>query len=130
MKKIIFSLILCVLCAFSMNAQDKGAWYVGTGDIANVAWTNWAVSPTVGYGLTDNMAVGVSITDGDFDFHARYFLNGFFGYVETNGLSTDGIKVGGGKMFTFYKNVFVDPKVVYDTDTEATNLTLGVGLKF
>ena len=33
-------------------------------------------------------------------------------------------------MFTFHKNVFMDPKVVYDSALKTTNLQLGVGLKF
>ena len=44
------SLTLAVLCTVAVNAQNvKGDWYVGTGDIANVSWTEWSVSPTVGY---------------------------------------------------------------------------------
>jgi len=51
-------------------------------------------------------------------------------YVETTGFNTDDLKVGAGKMFSFHKGVFVDPKVVYDLTEETVNLTLGVGLKF
>ena len=40
------------------------------------------------------------------------------------------LKVGVGKMFTFHKNVFIDPKVVYDVNAKTTNLTLGFGLRF
>ena len=55
MKKMIFTLALSLLVAVGANAQDaisttdecctqdekstKGDWYIGTGDIANVAWT-------------------------------------------------------------------------------------------
>jgi len=66
----------------------------------------------------------------DMDFHARYFYKGYFAYVATDGVGTDGMKVGAGKMFTFRNNVFVDPKVVYDTGEKTTNLQLGVGFKF
>ena len=38
--------------------------------------------------------------------------------------------IGAGKMFTFHKGVYVDPKVVYDMTAKTTNLQLGVGLKF
>jgi len=38
--------------------------------------------------------------------------------------------LGMGKMFTICKNVYVDPKVVYDTTEKTTNLGLGFGLKF
>tara|TARA_R110002020_G_scaffold146254_1_gene320810 strand:- start:391 stop:534 length:144 start_codon:yes stop_codon:yes gene_type:complete len=47
MKQIIFTLALGLLTAVGANAQDencvqnqKGDWYVGTGDIANTAWTD------------------------------------------------------------------------------------------
>ena len=51
MKKLILTMIIA--CGLSSaQAQNSGDWYVGTGDIANTAWTEWAVSPTVGYGIT------------------------------------------------------------------------------
>ena len=87
-------------------AQEKGSWYVGTGDIANVAWTDWSVSPTVGYGIMDNLMVGMSVSQADstvdmeMDFHARYYMNNMFIYVATDGVGTEGMKVGAGKMFS------------------------------
>ena len=136
MKKIVMSFALAVLCTLGANAQAQGDWYVGTGDIANTAWTEWSIAPTVGYGITDNLMVGMNVSQEDstadmqVDLHARYFMNTWFLYVETAGLNTDDLKVGAGKMFTFHKGVFVDPKVVYDLSAETVNLTLGVGLKF
>ena len=117
-------------------AQEKGDWYIGTGDITGVAWTDWAVDATVGYGIMDNLMAGMSVSqaystvDMDMDFHARYFYKGYFAYVATDGVGTEGMKIGAGKMFTFRNNVFVDPKVVYDTEAKTTNLQLGVGFKF
>ena len=136
MRKLILSLALGLLTVAGVNAQEKGDWYIGTGDIANKAWTEWSVSPTVGYGVTDNIMVGVNVSqeneDADVavDLHARYFWNGYFAYLSTTGLNTDNISYGVGKMFTFHKGVFVDPKVVYDATAKTTNLQLGVGLKF
>ncbi len=133
------TLILTLALAFGLttaNAQTTGDWYVGTGDIANTAWTEWSVSPTIGYGVTDNLMVGASVSQTDstadlnVDFHARYFVKGYFAYLATDGLSTDGMSFGAGKMFTFHKGVYVDPKVVYDMTAKTTNLQLGVGLKF
>tara|TARA_R110002012_G_scaffold252219_1_gene431190 strand:- start:3614 stop:4024 length:411 start_codon:yes stop_codon:yes gene_type:complete len=136
MKKIVMSFALAVLCTLGVNAQAQGDWYIGTGDIADIAWTEWSIAPTVGYGVTDNLMVGMNVSQEDstadmqVDLHARYFINTWFLYVETAGLNTDDLKVGAGKMFTFHKGVFVDPKVVYDLSAETVNLTLGVGLKF
>ena len=130
------SFALAVLCAVSVNAQNQGDWYIGTGDITNTAWTEWSVAPTVGYGITDNFMVGVNVSQADssaemvLDAHVRYFWNGLFGYVSAPNLDTDMLSIGVGKMFTFHKGVYVDPKLVYDTNAKTTNLMLGVGLKF
>ena len=136
MKKMILSLTLGLLVALGVNAQEKGDWYVGTGDVANTAWTEWSVSPTVGYGISDNLMIGLSVSqadsiaDMDVDFHARYYVRGYFVYVASSGLNTENLSYGVGKMFTFHKGVYVDPKVVYDATTKTTNMMLGVGLKF
>ena len=130
------SFALAVLCAVSVNAQERGDWYIGTGDIANTAWTEWSIAPTVGYGITDNFMVGVNVSQADssaemvLDAHVRYFYNGLFGYVSAPNLDTDKLTIGLGKMFTLHKGVYVDPKVVYDTNLKTTNLMLGFGLKF
>ena len=131
-----------MLCMFAIcyttTAQNaKGDWYVGTGDIANVSWTDWAIQPTVGYGFTDNIMLGCSVAqedstaDLDLDFSARYFFSGYFAGIETDGFSTEGLKMSVGKMFAFHNNsMFVDPKFVYDSGLKTTNLALGFGLKF
>ena len=136
MKKIVLTLFLSALFVLGVNGQEKGDWYVGTGDIANKAWTEWSIAPTVGYGLTDRLMVGLNVSQADstadmnFDIHARYFWKGYFVYLETEGLNTDNLNYGLGKMFTFHNKVYVDPKVVYNATQKTTNLMLGVGLKF
>ena len=131
------SFALAVLCAVSVNAQNvKGDWYVGTGDIANVSWTEWSVAPSVGYAINDNLAVGLNVSQTDsiadmvIDLDARYFWKGYFVYGSMPNLDTDNLKLGFGKMFTFHKGVYVDPKIVHDMGQGTTNLMLGVGLKF
>jgi len=139
MKKFFFGMIICMIAVcYTSDAQNvKGDWYVGAGDITNVAWTDWAVSPTVAYGYSDNIIIGCSVAqadstaDLDLDFTAKYFWNEYFAGVETDGFSTEGLKLSVGKMFAFHNNsIFVDPKVVYDTGLKTTNLRLGFGLKF
>ena len=130
------SFAIAVLCIANVNAQEKGDWYIGTGDIANTAWTEWSIAPTVGYAISDKFMVGCNVSQADssaemvLDAHVRYFYNGLFGYVSAPNLDTDLLKIGIGKMFTFHKGVYVDPKLVYDTNMKTTNLMLGVGLKF
>ena len=131
------SFALAVLCAVSVNAQNaKGDWYVGTGDITNVSWTEWSIAPSVGYAINDNLAVGLNVSQTDsiadmvIDLDARYFWKGYFVYGSMPNLDTDNLKLGFGKMFTFHKGVYVDPKIVHDMGQGTTNLMLGVGLKF
>ena len=136
MRTIILTAVLACATFLSTQAQTKGDWYIGTGDVANVAWTEWALAPTVGYGVMDNLMVGMSVSQADstvdmvLDFHARYFVKGYFVYAAAKDLDTDNLKIGLGKMFTIRNNVFVDPKVVYSTGEKTTNLMLGFGLKF
>ena len=131
------SFALAVLCTVSVNAQNaKGDWYVGTGDIANIAWTEWSVAPSVGYAINDNLAVGLNVSQTDsiadmvIDLDAKYFWKGYFVYGSMPNLDTDNLKLGFGKMFTFHKGIYVDPKIVHDMGQGTTNLMLGVGLKF
>ena len=131
------SFALAVLCTVSVNAQNaKGDWYLGTGDVANTAWTELSIAPTVGYANSDNLMVGCNVSQADssaemvLDAHVRYFYNGLFGYVSAPNLDTDNLTIGVGKMFTFHKVMYIDPKVVYDTNLKTTNLMLGFGLKF
>ena len=144
MKNVFMSFALAVLCTVSVNAQDatcckdnaKGDWYVGAGDIANVAWTEWSVAPTVGYAINDKLAVGVNLSQADstadmvIDVTARYFYKGYFVYGALPNLDADMLSVGFGKMFTIHRGIYVDPKVVHNVNEGTTNLMLGVGLKF
>jgi len=148
MKKMIFTLALSLLVAVGVNAQDaqntKGDWYVGTGNIANVSWTNWSVAPTLGYGVTDNLMMGLDLSQADTDtdlsmgLHARYFLSlageSLFIYAASKdvlNLDTPSLNIGVGKFFTFHKGgMYVDPKIVFDLNEKTTILQLGFGLKF
>jgi len=137
MKNVLMSFALAILCIVSVNAQNaKGNWYLGTGDFANTAWTEWSVAPTVGYGITDKLMVGLNVSQADssaemeLDVHARYFYKGYFAYASAPNLDTDMLSIGVGKMFSFHKVIYIDPKVVYDTNLKTTNLMLGFGLKF
>ena len=48
MKNVLMSFAIAILCIVSVNAQNaKGDWYIGTGDIANTAWTEWSIAPTI-----------------------------------------------------------------------------------
>jgi hypothetical protein len=135
MKKTLLTIALVVGTLFTANAQSQGDWYVGTGDMDNVAWTQWSVSPTVGYGVTDNIMLSASASQDsasgmNLDVSARYFIGGYFLYASADKLCLNNLDVGVGKMFTLRKGIYVDPKLVYDLNTETTNLSLGFGLRF
>ena len=137
----ILTLALSLLVAVGVNAQNvKGDWYIGTGDIANVSWTEWSVSPSMGYAVSDKLMVGLNVSQTDsssdleLDLHARYFMtlggHDLFLYGSAPNLDTDNLSLGLGKMFTLHKGVFVDPKIVYNVGEKTTNMMLGFGLKF
>ena len=137
----ILTFALSLLVAVGVNAQNaKGDWYIGTGDVANTAWTELSIAPTLGYGVTDKLMVGVNLSQADsasdmvLDLHARYFMTlggqDVYLYGSAPGLDTDNLSLGLGKMFTLYKNVYVDPKIVYNLGEKTTNMQLGFGLKF
>ena len=117
----ILTLALGLLIAVGANAQEvqaechtsdkgvnaKGDWYVGTGNIANVSWTEWSLNPTVGYAITDDLMVGLGVSqlsseDLAIDVHARYFYKEYFAYAATAGLNADDIKLGVGRMFNLH----------------------------
>ena len=137
----ILTFALSLLVAVGVNAQNaKGDWYIGTGDIANVAWTEWSVAPTVGYAIADKLMVGMDVSQADssaemvLDVHARYFMtlggHDVFVYASAPDMNADNLSLGLGKMFTIHKGVYVDPKIVYNLGEKTTNLQLGFGLKF
>jgi hypothetical protein len=136
MKKLILTITLACASLVTVQAQTQGEWYIGTGDVANVAWTSWSVSPTVGYAVVENLVVGASVsqvvdTKMSVDISARYFAKGYFAFVESDlNFSTEGLHLGVGKMFTLLDNVYVDPKIVYDVNDQTTNLALGFGFRF
>jgi len=136
MRKLILTITLACASLVTADAQTKGDWYIGTGDVANVAWTEWAVSPTVGYAVTDALVLGASVSQVadetmNVDVNARYFAKGYFVYLESNlNLDTEDMRLGVGKMFTLRSNVYVDPKIVYNTGTKTTNLGIGFGFRF
>lgn len=161
MKKLFLTLALGAGAMLSINAQTEtetcctatestvntaGEWYVGTGNVSNVAWTEWAISPTVGYAFTDDLMAGLSVQQGtvtndtgeteagtlNLDVHARYFFGDFFGYAGTQGLTSDfSLNVGVGKLFTLDShNLYLDPRLVLNTEDRTTNLQIGFGFKF
>ena len=77
-----------------------------------------------------NVSQADSAADMEYNVHARYYLNNYFVYLSTKGLDTENMSYGIGKMFTFHKGIYVDPKIVYNATEKTTNLMLGVGLKF
>ena len=136
MRNFILTMCMVATVMLSQAQNTKGTFYVGTGDVANTAWTDWAVSPSVGYAFTDALLIGGSVSqvdadaDMNLDFYARYFWNGVFVHAGMNGLNFDEMTLGMGKMFTLRDNVYVDPAIVYSAGDETINLTLGFGFKF
>merc|ERR1712194_11103 len=111
MKRMILTFALSLLVAVGVNAQNaKGDWYIGTGDVANTAWTELSIAPTLGYGVSDKLMVGLNLSQADsasdmvLDLHARYFMtlggHDMYFYGSAPDLDTDNLSLGLGKMFT------------------------------
>ena len=141
MKKLILSLALVVGMVVSTTAQNvKGDWYVGTGDVANVAWTDLSIAPTLGYAVSNKVMVGLAVAQADssqdlaIDIPARYFMTvagqDIFLYAAMPEFDTDNLSLGLGKMFTVHKSIFIEPKLVYHSGEKTTNMMLGFGMKF
>jgi len=146
MKNLFLTLTLTLGMALAANAQNaQGDWYIGTGDISGTSWTELALTPSVGYAFSDDIMVGLSLAQGtttdstgtavagdmNIDIHARYFFTNFYGYAGTQNLTSDfGLSVGVGKLFTTERNLYLDPRVVFNTVNKTTNLNIGFGLKF
>ena len=58
------------------------------------------------------MSQADSTAEMEIDVHARYFVKGYFVYASAPNMDTDLLSVGFGKLFTFHRGVYVDPKVV------------------
>ena len=65
MNKLFLTIALVCGFVFTSQAQTKGDWYIGTGDIANTAWTEWSIAPTVGYAIADKFMVGCNVSQAD-----------------------------------------------------------------
>ena len=116
MNKLILSLALVVGMVLSTTAQNvKGDWYVGTGDVANVAWTDLSIAPTLGYAVSNKVMVGLAVAQADssqdlaIDIHARYFMT-----------------VAGQDIFLYAAM----PEFDYHSGEKTTNMMLGFGMKF
>ena len=75
MKKIITITLLSFLTIISASAQDEGSSTIGKGtyllgatqDITSTGWSDIAITPSVGYFLSDNLAVGLGFSFGTTD---------------------------------------------------------------
>ena len=136
MKKLILTIAIACASLVTAQAQTQGEWYIGTSDISNVAWTQVAVSPTIGYTVMDNLLVSATVSQVaddkmDVDLSVRYFAKGYFAFVESDlDLSIEEFQLGVGKMFTLLDNVYVDPKMIYNVNDQTLNLGIGFGLRF
>jgi len=83
MKKFILMFATLCLITFSANAQTKkGTVLLGAGSqFSDAAWTDWNITPKVGYFIQDGLAIGAEI---HFDTDDEYFP-AFGGYLTPDG---------------------------------------------
>ena len=83
MKKFILMFATVCLITFSADAQTKkGTVLLGAGSqFSGTAWTDWQVTPKVGYFIQDGLAIGAEV---HFDTDDEYFP-AFAGYLTPDG---------------------------------------------
>ena len=83
MKKFILMFATLCLITFSADAQTKkGTVLLGAGSqFSGTAWTDWQVTPKVGYFIQDGLAIGAEV---HFDTDDEYFP-AFSGYLTPDG---------------------------------------------
>ena len=84
MKKFILMFATLCLITFSANAQTKkGTVLLGAGSqFSGTAWTDWQLTPKVGYFIQDGLAIGAEV---HFDTDDEYFP-AFAGYLISDGI--------------------------------------------
>lgn len=147
MRNLFLTLIMGFFMAFSLNAQTEGSFsspiqqgdfLVGAAQLDGVALDQIAISPSVGYALTNQIVVGLGDLDINGDgwegeLFGRYYLNSPFyaqasyGYNSVVEESNIGLQVG---VTGFLSNwLYIEPNIGIDigNDTEAF---LGVNFGF
>lgn len=154
MKKL-FTLFTVVALSTTMafSQTEKGTFHIA-GNIGDVAWTDWAVSPTVGYFISDGFAValGFSMASGDAVANtmtlapsARYYFNDLM--FAQGGLSmttidkdvaaamgveesTTSIVAGVGLSLMWMDRVAIEPVLNLTTGDEIMSIGMGLGIAF
>jgi hypothetical protein len=103
MKKL-FTILTVVAISTTMTFAQQGSVAIGVGsNLANVSWQDYALTPTVGYFITDNMMVGTGFWMGSSSYeenNVTYDAGGmnlapFFRFYMNDALyATAGIAIG------------------------------------
>jgi hypothetical protein len=150
MKKLFTILTVVALSTTMSFAQtEKGTFHIA-GNIGDVAWTDWAVSPTVGYFISDGFAValGFSMASGDAVANsmtlapsARYYFNDLM--FAQGGLSmssvedaagdtetTTDIVAGVGLSLMWMDRVAIEPTLTLGSGEDVMTIGMGLGIAF
>ena len=127
MKKL-FTMLTVVAISTTMSFAQSGTVAIGVGsDLGDVAWTQYSLSPTVGYFISDNILVGTgfSMKTGDgngteqgmsISPFGRYYLSsslyamaGIDLDIPKDGDATTGIDAGIGATLMWNDKVAIEP---------------------
>ena len=65
MKKFFTMLLVVVISTSTTTFAQQGTWALGVGsNLANVAWQDYQLVPTIGYFITDEIVVGSGFSMG------------------------------------------------------------------
>ena len=103
MKKFILMFATVCLITFSANAQTKkGTVLLGAGSqFSGTSWTDWQITPKVGYFIQDGLAIGAEV---HFDTDDEYFPY-FAGYLVYDDENDEYNQIGEHNEYTLTSNV-------------------------
>ncbi len=149
MKKLFTLLtVVAISTTMSFSQTEAGTFHI-QGDIGDQAWTTWAVSPTVGYFVSDGFVVGTGfeMASGDnapagegmtISPFMRYYLNSslYAGAGVTMVMPDEGdtettIKAGLGLSLMWMDRVAVEPGLglMFGDEVMTVGMTLGIAFR-
>ena len=97
MKKFILMFATLCLITFSANAQTKkGTVLLGAGsNFSDVSWTDWSITPKIGYFIQDGLAIGAMIHFSSDDTYSPAFAGDYVLDTDPNSITFGDVVVVG-----------------------------------
>ena len=147
MKKLFTILtVVAFSTTMSFSQTEAGTFHIG-GNIGDVAWTSWSVSPTVGYFVMDGLAVGTGFEMYSGDNAAmegmsispfvRYYLNDLVFanaslamVMPKDGDTETAIAIGTGLSLMWNERVAIEPGIGLLSMEDYMGISMNLGISF